>query len=304
MLDIKITPSTNNVNITGILKELQLEEKTSADGSKQFVVGKATIKVDQEINGKLKECEIPVEMFANKLKGDGTASKLYPIVLGYKEKLTSLAACPEDQPQLASKVTISGADLSENTWWDTQSNSAKSSYKIRSNFINVYNGSLDDFKQEAKFEVSGVILDTQPETDKEGIETGRLKVLVAVVGYNGRVDTVPMIAESANAVNFINSNWNQYDTVKIAGRINMSHKVETWEEPQGFGEPIIRKKTISSREFIITSGSEAGLAEEYSYDKDDILAGLADRKARIEESKTKAPQGRTQAPKAATKYDW
>lgn len=304
MLDIKTVQSTNNVNIIGVLKELQLEEKTSADGSKQFVVGKATIKVDQEINGKLRECEIPVELFANKLTKDGQPSKLYPIVLGYKEKLTSLAACPEDQPQLASKVTINGADLSENVWWDTNSNSAKSSYKIRSNFINLYNGSADDFKQEAKFEISGVILDTKPETDKEGIETGRLQVLVAVVGYNGKVDTVPMIAESPSAVTFINSNWNQFDTVKIAGRINMSHRIEKWEETQGFGEPIIRQKTISCREFIITSGSEAGLAEEYSYDADDIKAGLAERKTRIEESKTKAPQGRTQTPKTTTKYDW
>lgn len=304
MLNIKETQSTNNISITGILKELQLEEKTSADGSKEFVVGKATIKVDQEINGKLRECEIPVEMYANKLTKDGQLSKLYPIVLGYKEKLTSLAACPEDLPQLASKITISGADLSENVWWDQQSNSAKSSYKIRSNFLNIYNGSAEDFKQEARFEISGVILDTQPETDKEGVETGRLKVLVAIVGYGGRVDTVPMIAESPNAVNFINSNWNQFDTVKIAGRINISHRTEKWEEQQGFGEPIIRQKTVSCREFIITGGSEAGLAEEYSYDQDDIKTGLAERKSRIEESKTKAPQGRTQAPKTATKYDW
>lgn len=117
MLNIKETQSTNIVNITGILKELQLEEKTTTDG-KDIVVGKATIKVDQEISGKLRECEIPVEMYANKLTKDGNPSKLYPIVVGYKEKLTSLAACPEDQPQLASKVVISGADLSENVWID------------------------------------------------------------------------------------------------------------------------------------------------------------------------------------------
>lgn len=303
MLNINETPSINNVDVTGILKELELEEKQTADG-KDIVVGKATIKVDQEINGQLSECEIPIELYATKLKKDGTTSNLYPIVVGYKEKLTSLAACPEDQPQLASKITVKGAQLSENVWFDTRSNQERSSYKIRSNFLNVYNGSLEDFTPEAKFEISGTILKTKPEVNKEGIETGRLEVTVAVVGYQGKVDVVPMIAASPTAVQFISANWNEGDTVKIAGRINMSHKVETWEEKQGFGEPIIRKKTTSCREFIITSGSECGLSEERAYDSDDIMAGLQARLKRIEESKTKAPQGRTQTPKTDNKFSW
>lgn len=300
MLNIKETQSTNIVNITGILKELQLEEKTTTDG-KDIVVGKATIKVDQEISGKLRECEIPVELYANKLTKDGNLSKLYPIVVGYKEKLTSLAACPEDQPQLASKIVISGADLSENVWIDTQSNQPRSSYKIRSNFLNLYNGSMEEFKPEARFEVSGVILKTMPET-KNDEETGRLKVQVGIVNYGGRLDIIDMIAESPNAVNHINANFNIGDTVKLAGRINISHKVITTEEQQGFGEPIIRKRTVSVREFVITSGSESGLSEEYSYDADDIKAALADRQARITASANRAPQGRTQTPK--NKFDW
>lgn len=303
MLNIKETASTNKIDIVGILKELQLEEKTTTDG-KEIVVGKATIKVDQEINGQLAECEIPVEMYATKLTKDGKESKLYPIVLNYK-KLTSLAACPEDQPQLASKITITGADLSENVWFDTQSNQPRSSYKIRSNFLNNYNGSMEDFKPCAKFELSGVILETSPETNKEGEETGRLKVTMAIVGYNGKVDIIPLIAASPTAVNFINSNWNQGETVKVAGRVNISHRVERWEEAQGFGEPIVREKTVSCREFIITSGSEAGMDEDHSYDSDDIKAGLQDRKQRIEDSKNRAPKGRTQTPKTGgNKYDW
>lgn len=303
MLNINETPSINNVDVTGILKELELEEKQTADG-KDIVVGKATIKVDQEINGELSECEIPIELYATKLKKDGTISNLYPIVVGYKEKLTSLAACPEDQPQLASKITVKGAQLSENVWFDARSNQERSSYKIRSNFLNVYTGSLEDFTPEARFEISGTILKTKPEVNKESIETGRLEVTVAVVGYQGKIDVVPMIAASPSAVQFISANWNEGDTVKIAGKINMSHRVETWEEKQGFGEPIVRKKTISCREFIITSGSECGLSEERAYDSDDIKAGLQSRLKRIEESKTKAPQGRTQTPKTDNKFGW
>lgn len=303
MLNIKETQSTNKIDIVGILKELELEEKTTTDGQ-EIVVGKATIKVDQEISGQLAECEIPVEMYATKLTKEGKESKLYPIVLGYK-KLTSLAACPEDQPQMASKVTVTGATLFENVWFDTKSNQARSSYKIRSNFLNPYNGSMEDFKPTAKFELSGVILETAPELNKEGTETGRLKVTMAVVNYGGKVDIIPLIAESPSAVNFISANWNQGDTVKVAGRVKISHRVDRWEEAQGFGDPIIREKTVSCREFIITSGSEAGMDEDHSYDADDIKAGLQERKTRIEQSKTKAPKGRTQTPKTGgNKYDW
>jgi hypothetical protein len=123
---------------------------------------------------------------------------------------------------------------------------------------------MEDFKPCAKFELSGVILETSPEVNKEGEETGRLKVTMAIVGYNGKVDIIPLIAASPTAVNFINSNWNQGETVKVAGRVNISHRVERWEEAQGFGEPIIREKTVSCREFIITSGSEAGMDEDHS----------------------------------------
>lgn len=295
MLNIKTSPSTNQVDIVGILKELSLEEKTSTDG-KKFVAGRATIKVDQDINGKAYECEIPVELYANELTSEGKPSKLYPIVVGYKEKLTSLAACPEDQPQLASKIVVTNADLVENVWWDQNANAPKTTYKIRSNFLNLYNGSQADYKEKATFELTGVVLKTEPEIMNDE-ETGRLKVSFGVVGYNGKVDKIVMIADQASAVEFINANWNQGDTVKVAGRIKFSHKVIRVEEKLGFGDPIINEKTISCREFIITSGSECGFKEEKSYDSSDIQRGLEERNERIAASKNRTPANKNQSAK-------
>lgn len=45
MLNIRETESKNVVNICGILKEIDIEEKTTGDG-RGYVAGKATIKVD------------------------------------------------------------------------------------------------------------------------------------------------------------------------------------------------------------------------------------------------------------------
>ena len=60
MLNIKETESKNNVSVCGILKELDIEEKTTGDG-RDYVSCKATIKVDQEINGLMVENEIPMK---------------------------------------------------------------------------------------------------------------------------------------------------------------------------------------------------------------------------------------------------
>lgn len=292
MLNIKETQSKNIVNIVGILKELEIEEKTSKAG-KDFVAGRAVIKVDQEINGKLRECEIPVDIYANKLTSTGAVSKLYPMVVKYKEDFTSLAACPEDQPELASKVVINGASLNENAWIDTRTGQPISSIRVRSNFLNKVKG---DYEPGATFEITGVILNKIEET-KDDQPTGRLKVKVAVVQYQGTVDVLDLIAESESAVNFIQNNYEEGDTVNLTGRINMSHTVRTWYEEQGFGEPIKRQQTESCRELIILGGSPSGLEDTYSYDANDIKAGLAARTARIQELKNKQPEGRTQTPK-------
>ena len=45
MLNIEKTESKNIINVVGILKELELEEKVIS-GDKQIVSGKATIRVD------------------------------------------------------------------------------------------------------------------------------------------------------------------------------------------------------------------------------------------------------------------
>lgn len=294
MLDIKKVASTNNITIAGVLKELEIEEKQTNDG-REYVTGKATIKVNQEINGKMVACEPQVRFYSMKLTSAGAQNKLYAMIAKYKEQFTSLAACPEDQPQLASKVIISGAELKENIWVDPNGGTPRSSFQIDAKFMNAPR-SAEEYEEGAKFELSGVILGTARETINDE-ETGRLKVRLGVVGYNGRVDVIDLIAASDNAVNFIEANYQDGDTVSLNGRINMTQTVKTWYEEQGFGEPLKRTKTESRKELVILGGSPSGLEEQYSYDANDIKAGLSDRQGRIEEQKNKAPKGRTQTVK-------
>lgn len=297
MLNIREVSSVNSVSIAGILKELDITEGKTTEG-KDWVSCKATIKVDQEVNGKATENEIPVRLFAMKKNQDGSDSKMYPIIVGYREKFTSLAACPEDQPEKASKVVIQTTNITkpngtivENVWVDPNSGEARTGWAINAKFLNEPRGV---FEEEAKFELSGVVLNKTRETDANGEETGRLKIKFAVVGYKGKVDVINLIAASENAVNFIEQNWEDGDTVNLNGVISFNQSQKVWYEEQGFGEPIKRTKTETRKELIILGGSPAGLEDTYSYDANDIKSGLAERQVRVEEMKNKTGNKRTQ----------
>lgn len=297
MLNIKEAQSTNVVEISGILSQLEVEQKKTADG-RNYASAKATIKVDQEIGGKMVENEIPVKLFSMELKSDGKVSKIYTGILEMRDKFTSLAALPDDEKDKASKVVITSGQLKENIWVDPNSGQVRTGFEIDSNFMNAPRQGAE-FESSARFELSGVIMDTVRETDANQEETGRLKVKVAVVGWTGkdgvtRVDVIDLIAASDSAVNFIESNWEKGDTVNINGAISFNQSTKVWYEEQGFGEPIKRTKTQTRKELIILGGSPSGLEEEYSYDANDIKAGLAARAARVEEQKEKGNKPKTQ----------
>ena len=306
MLNIRENQSVNSAIVVGILKELDITEGKTSDG-REYVSCKATIKVDQEVNGKMAENEVPVRLFSMKKKKDGTDNKMYPLILGYREKFTSLAACPEDHPEMASKISVNTSDdvknpngyLTENVYIDTNGE-VRTNFQIDAKFLNEPRG---EFEQEATFRLSGVVLNKTRETNANDEETGRLKVKFAVVGYNGRISVLNLIAASDNAVNFIENNWEDGDTVSLNGAISFNQSTKTWFEEQGFGEPIKRTKTETRKELIILGGSQSGLEESYSYDANDIKNGLAERQARVEEMKNKANnKAKPQSPKNSNQF--
>lgn len=305
MLNIKEAQSTNVVEISGILSQIEVEAKQTADG-KNYASAKLTVKVDQEIGGKMVENEIPVKMFSMEYKsGTQEVSKIYTGILKLKD-LVSLASLPDDEKDKASKIIINKGNIKENIWVDPSSGQVRTSFEIDTNFINTPRGNTE-FEPGAKFELSGVVMDMTRETDANQEETGRLKVKLAVVGWTNkktgvtRVDVIDLIAASENAVNFIESNWEKGDTVNLNGAISFNQSTKVWYEEQGFGEPIKRTKTMTRKELIILGGSPSGLEEEYSYDANDIKAGLADRAARVEEQKEKGGKPKTQ--KKTTSFD-
>lgn len=277
MLDPKKTASTNKVTIVGTLNELSIEEKMTGDG-RAYVSGKASIRVDQEIGGKKVENIIPVHMFSMRKKKDGTNNVVYDRIVKLKDEMTSLAAA--DEPCQASRVLISGGQIKENMWLDQTTGEVKKNFQIESNFMKK---AKDEDEECGVFEMTGVVANMRDEVNKEGDETGRLKINFVTFGWLGKADVIELIVENSNAVDFIKNNWEVEDTVSLTGVINMTFKTETWMEEQGFGEPIKRTRTISARELIVTGGSPSGLDEAFSYDANDVKAALEERKKREQE---------------------
>lgn len=267
--------SDNIVTITGVLNELEIIEGTSTSG-KDYVRGTATVRVDQEIEGKVQENLIPVKLFSMKYKSDGSDNQVYKKILGYRDQFTSIAAAEDEKD--ASRVTITGAKVEENAWYDPKASVVRSTYQISTNFINK---AKDDDAEKATFELSGIVGKMYPEVRNDE-ETGRVIVDFVVITWGPKANKIQLVA-SGSAADFISSHWQVNDTVKVTGRVNMTHKTETWKEEQGFGEPIIRSRTISKKELVITGGSPTGLGEDQAYDIDSIMQLVAKRKAEQEE---------------------
>lgn len=281
MLDIKLKESENEAVVCGVLAELDIEEKTTLDGRK-YVTGKASIQLDQEIDGVVVENVVPVRMFAMKKKNDGTDNGIYKAIMETKEKFTSLAAAEE--PSEASLVCVRGK-IEENIFIDNKTKAARSDFQISSNFLNKKR-EVDEIG--ATFSLLGVVVGDISMEEKDGEETGRLKVKVFSVGYKGKIHVLDLIVANPSAIAAIQSNWEKGDTVCATGIVNMTYTTKVWYDEQGFGDPIRRVKTESRKELIITGGDPNSMGEDHSYDANDIKNALAERQVRITEMQEKS----------------
>lgn len=293
MLDIMKNQCDNIVEIEGVLKELDIERKTTNDG-RDYISGTAIIGVEQEVKGRGTVTEeIPVRMFSMRLKKDGTENGIYSSIARMSEELVSMAAA--DRPEMADTVSITSGRLEENVWIDQSTGMPRSNWQISTSFMRKKKKDFTDANsQKAKFEMTCVIgNDIADELDKNGEPTGRLLMKAIVVGWQGKTDILDIFIESEQAKAHVQQYWNKGDTVRIAGYIVVTQKTTTYEEQMGFGENIVRTRTQKCQELILSSGSTSALEEDISYSPEDIKKGLEMRANRIEEMKNKQEAKKT-----------
>ena len=115
----------------------------------------------------------------------------------------------------------------------------------------------------------------------------RYRIDAIIPQYGGKVDVVPMFAQSEGVISAVSTYWDIGNTVKDNGRLDFSATTETIIEEVDFGEPIEKTRTINRSDLIITGGSQEPLEGDYAFDNAEIQSALAERKIRLEKQKEK-----------------
>lgn len=275
--------ATNEVIIEGLLQEMDLRDSQlqKNGANRDYVAGTVTVRVTQKVGATEETSEVPISVFATKLKNDGNPNPAYKNIDEMRRNFVSLAAGGAN----ADCIRISRGELNENTF--VSEGRTITGFRIRNSF---FNRAVTDIQHIAAFKNKIVLLSIEPEIDREGNQTNRLKIVGALVVYGPRADVLTYYVEDPTAIAYISKNWQEGDTVNVSGRLRFT--VETGSrdvEPVsvGFGEALPETYTRTVRELIITSGSAGGLDEDEAYDHDAITNLLAERKVRISQMASK-----------------
>jgi len=274
----------NSVKIEGVLAEVDIKQSQfTYDGQvKDAIGGKILVKVNQKIGGKPMELMVPVYCFATKYTKKGTLNPAWESINRLMTEFVSIAAAGGEEK--ADRIRIPKGDIRMNEYYSPDGKLI--SYpRIHASFFNKIK--KEDCNSEASFILQFAVASMSDETDRNGEPTGRTVVKALVPQYGGKVDVIPLIAASPNVVDAITTYWEVGDTVKANGRINFSSMTEIVYEEVDFGEPVEKVRTVNVSDLILTGGSQTPLEGEFAFEKADLDAALAERKARLEGKRDK-----------------
>lgn len=274
----------NVVRIEGILSEIDLKygELVKPTGKVKTIMGNIKIRVDTKVNGSDTTLEIPVRMFATQFTNAGTPNSAFESIEKVMTEYVSIAASDIDR---ADRVRITKGEISMNEYYNQNGNlvsfpCVKASY--------VYKVKKDECKPQAKFTTTLMVGSKGFETDKDGVETDRYKLVGMIPQYGGKVDVVPFFAINPGVIDAVSNYWSEGDTVNATGVLNFTNRTETVQSKVDFGEPTETTRTISVSELIITGGASTPLDGDFAINYDDVKEALEERKNHLAQLKEKA----------------
>lgn len=274
----------NRVKIEGILSEIDISPKPFKKNGKEVeaIGGSIIVKVTQKINGEEKELMIPVHMFSAKLTNAGKPNPAYESIKRVANEFKSIASTGNEDE--ADRVRITNASIRMNEYYAADGHLV-SFPRINASFVTKI--PKTDCKPEATFVAEFAVAVITEELDRNGEPTERYKINALLPQYGGKVDVVPMFAESKGVIDAITTYWAVGDTVRANGKLDFSSKTEVTYEEVDFGEPVEKIRTVNKSDLIITGGSQEPLESDLAFAKADLDEALAERKARLEKQKDK-----------------
>ena len=286
----------NTVKIEGILSEIDLKYGTLTKNGveSKTVGGTIKIRVNTQINKENVELEIPIHMFSTQYTNAGASNPAFESIERVMNEFVSIAASDIDR---ADRVRITRGQIGMNEYYG-QNGNLVAFPRITASFVSKIK--KDECKPDASFSVTFMVGSKGYETDRDGVETDRYKVMAMIPQYGGKVDVVPFYATNPGVIDAISNYWNDAETVKATGKLNFTSKVESYEVKVDFGESSEATRTISVSDLIITGGSSTPLEGDFAIDYEEVKAALEERKARLaalkDKSQNKGTSGKAPAP--------
>lgn len=280
MVKNEIKTTMNTVMITGDLVKNGLDSKTDDNGN-EYIGGSLILRSEDG-------SEHQVDYFSYKYKRDSDKkftneeSGLYKGYVTIMEEYKGMDALQEDEAPMV--VKIGQGQFTDNLFMGKDGNVVESN-KIRATFANrVEEDKLETTPKTATFQISGYIKDIKDELLKNGTMTGNKLIYVDTIGYGGTITPIKLTILKDKVQDFMSAGFYPMGTGKFAGKI--LNTVEEYDEPQAFGEPIKRQKSVKRLE--VTGGSPLGTLEQLGITQEQYEAGKSKRRLKLEQTKSKA----------------
>ena len=191
----------NFVKIEGILSEIDLEtgSYTKDNRTIEKISGSIKVRVNQLLNGKEVELDIPVYLFANKLTTKNQPNPAYASIERVMNEFKSIAAVGIDA---ADRVRITGANIRMNEYYG-QNGNLNSYPRINASFVTKITD-LSKYSPEATFSAIFAVGGMGYETDKDGVEIpNRYKIRGVMPQYGGTVDVIDFYATAPGVIDAV-----------------------------------------------------------------------------------------------------
>lgn len=238
--ETQIRQADNKVNLEGVLKELQLEEKN------EVINGNVIIQTGEN------EAHT-VSVYANKLTKSGTENRAFKGLQTVMREFVSIASLMkegktyEEAVDQATKVRVGNASLGRNEFYTN--GEFVSNPQISGNFFNRVE---KDFNPRAEFEIECFFEKIRKEI-KNDEETGRVIVDAIVPLYGGKVVPMQFVATDEETAEYIEMHYEKNRTGHIWGDIVNTAERKTLKK-SGFGKDREDVKVNFTRELVITGG--------------------------------------------------
>lgn len=159
---------------------------------------------------------------------------------------------------------------------------------------------INDFEQEI------IYTDIAKEEDGDNKTTGRFILGGYVVSFNA-IEPVSFIIEDSKLANLIRKNLKSYDSIKIHGKIEVSHSIEkvTEEATDDWGDsnPMDNRRinAPTKRELIVTGATPSSITKDFS--EEAVAEGIKFLKKKAENSKNFGEKNEAAKP-ATNDDDW